>query len=124
MPSSVARPAIVYALLFGAVGAYIPYLSVYLSFKGLDLGTVGALIALQATVSLVAAPSWGALADRRGDVRGPILVATFLSAGAAILFALVSGPVLLAASIALLATAASDFVTGAVLAVDGGQTAR
>ena len=106
-PSSVVRPAIVYALLFGAVGAYIPYLSVYLSSKGLDLGTVGALIALQATVSLVAAPSWGALADRRGDVRGPILVATFLSAGAAILFALVSGPLLLAASIALLAAAAS-----------------
>ena len=106
-PSSVVRPAIVYALLFGAVGAYIPYLSVYLSSKGLDLGTVGALIALQATVSLVAAPSWGALADRRGDVRGPILVATFLSAGAAILFALVSGPFLLAASIALLAAAAS-----------------
>ena len=107
IPSSVVRPAIVYALLFGAVGAYIPYLSVYLSSKGLDLGTVGALIALQATVSLVAAPSWGALADRRGDVRGPILVATFLSAGAAILFALVSGPLLLAASIALLAAAAS-----------------
>ena len=106
-PSSVVRPAIVYALLFGAVGAYIPYLSVYLSSKGLDLGTVGALIALQATVSLVAAPSWGALADRRGDVRGPILVATFLSAGAAILFALVSGPFLLAASIALLAAGAS-----------------
>jgi len=106
-PSSVVRPAIVYALLFGAVGAYIPYLSVYLSSKGLDLGTIGALIALQATVSLVAAPSWGALADRRGDVRGPILVATFLSAGAAILFALVSGPFLLAASIALLAAGAS-----------------
>jgi MFS transporter, PPP family, 3-phenylpropionic acid transporter len=106
-PSSVVRPAIVYALLFGAVGAYIPYLSVYLSSKGLDLGTIGALIALQATVSLVAAPSWGALADRRGDVRGPILVATFLSAGAAILFALVSGPLLLAASIALLAAGAS-----------------
>ena len=68
IPSSVVRPAIVYALLFGAVGAYIPYLSVYLSSKGLDLGTIGALIALQATVSLVAAPSWGALADRRGDV--------------------------------------------------------
>ena len=107
IPSSVVRPAIVYALLFGAVGAYIPYLSVYLSSKGLDLGTIGALIALQATVSLVAAPSWGALADRRGDVRGPILVATVLSAGAAILFALVSGPVLLAASIALLAAGAS-----------------
>jgi PPP family 3-phenylpropionic acid transporter len=107
IPSSVVRPAIVYALLFGAVGAYIPYLSVYLSSKGLDLGTIGALIALQATVSLVAAPSWGALADRRGDVRGPILVATFLSAGAAILFALVSGPLLLAASIALLAAGAS-----------------
>jgi PPP family 3-phenylpropionic acid transporter len=109
-PTSVVRPAIVYALLFGAVGAYIPYLSVYLNSKGLDLGTVGALIALQATVSLVAAPTWGAIADRRGDVRGPILVATLLAAGAAVLFAVVSGPLLLAASIVLLAAGAAGII--------------
>jgi PPP family 3-phenylpropionic acid transporter len=102
--SSVVRPAIVYALLFGAVGAYVPYVAIYLRSKGLDLGTVGALIALQAAISLIAAPTWGAIADRRGDVRGPILVASLLAAGAALLFAVATGPLLLAASIALLAT--------------------
>jgi len=102
--SSVARPAIVFALLFGAVAAYAPYIAVYLRSKGLELGTVGLLIALQAAVGLVAAPAWGALADRRGDVRGPILVASLVAAGAAVLLATVSGPLLLAASIALVAT--------------------
>ncbi|HXI80976.1 MAG TPA: hypothetical protein VNM34_09195, partial [Verrucomicrobiae bacterium] len=34
--SSVVRPAIVYALLFGAVAAYIPYISVFLRSTGLE----------------------------------------------------------------------------------------
>ncbi|HEX3428528.1 MAG TPA: MFS transporter [Candidatus Limnocylindrales bacterium] len=102
--SSVAKPAIVYALLFGAVAAYAPYIAVYLRSRGLELETVGVLIALQAAVGLVAAPAWGALADRRGDVRGPILVSSLLAAGAAVLLGAVSGPLLLAGSIALVAT--------------------
>src|SRR5258706_12668518 len=73
--SAVVRPAVVYALLFGAQGAYLPYIPIYLASTGLDLGTVGALIALFAAVSLIAAPSWGALADGIGDVRAPVLVA-------------------------------------------------
>jgi PPP family 3-phenylpropionic acid transporter len=109
-PSSVVRPAIVYALLFGAVAAYAPYIAVYLRSTGLELETVGLLIALQAAVSLVAAPIWGAIADRRGDVRGPILVASLVAAGAAVLIAVVTGPLLLAASIALLATGMAGII--------------
>src|SRR6478752_145651 len=92
-PSSAGlRPAIVYALLFGAQGAYLPYIPVYLASTGLDLGTVGALIALFAAVSLIAAPSWGALADGIGDVRVPVLVAGVLSGGAVLLLAVAVGP--------------------------------
>ena len=58
-PASVLRPAIVYAILFGAQGAYLPYISIFLASTGLDLGTVGTLIALYAAVSLVAAPGCG-----------------------------------------------------------------
>jgi PPP family 3-phenylpropionic acid transporter len=107
---SVVRPAIVYALLFGAVAAYAPYISVYLRSTGLDLETVGALVALQAAVSLVAAPAWGAIADRRGDVRGPVLVASLVAAAAAILLATVAGPLLMAGSIVLLATGMAGII--------------
>jgi len=107
---SVVRPAIVYALLFGAVAAYAPYISVYLRSTGLDLETVGVLVALQAAVSLVAAPAWGAIADRRGDVRAPVLVASLIAAAAAILLATVSGPLLIAGSIVLLATGMAGII--------------
>jgi PPP family 3-phenylpropionic acid transporter len=102
---AILRPAIVYAILFGAQGAYLPYISVYLASTGLDLGTVGALIALFAAVSLVAAPAWGALADSLGDIRGPVLVAGFLSGAAVVLLAVSVGPLALAVGIALLAAA-------------------
>jgi MFS transporter, PPP family, 3-phenylpropionic acid transporter len=100
---SVVRPAIVYAMLFGAQGAYLPYIGVYLASTGLDLGTVGAVIALFAAVSLVAAPSWGAIADGIGDVRGPVAIAGLLSGGAVLLLAIAVGPVALALATALLA---------------------
>jgi len=101
--TAVLRPAIVYALLFGAQGAYLPYIPIYLASTGLDLGTVGALIALFAAVSLIAAPSWGALADGIGDVRGPVLVAGVLSGGAILLLTVAVGPIALALATALLA---------------------
>jgi PPP family 3-phenylpropionic acid transporter len=115
----VLRAAIVYALLFGAVGAYMPYVPIYLSSTGLDLGTVGALLALFAAVGLVAAPSWGALADGIGDVRGPVLAAALLSGGAIVLLGLATSPVALAVATALLAAA----FAGVIPMVDS-QTVR
>jgi len=101
--ATVVRPAIVYALLFGAQGAYLPYIGVYLASSGLSLGTVGALIALFAVVSLVAAPGWGAIADGIGDVRGPVVIAGILSGGAVLLLSAAVGPLALAAATVLLA---------------------
>ena len=106
----VVRPGVVYALLFGAQGAYLPYITLYLASTGLDLGTVGALIALFAAVSLVAAPSWGALADGIGDVRGPVLIAGILSGGAAALLAVAIGPLALAGATALLAASFAGII--------------
>jgi MFS transporter, PPP family, 3-phenylpropionic acid transporter len=100
---AILRPAIVYALLFGAQGAYLPYIALYLASTGVDLGTVGALVALFAAVGLVAAPAWGALADGIGDVRGPVVVAGLLSGGATLLLAVAIGPLALAVAMALLA---------------------
>ncbi|MEA2549914.1 MAG: transporter, family, 3-phenylpropionic acid transporter, partial [Chloroflexota bacterium] len=118
-PASVVRPAIVYALLFGAQGAYLPYIPLYLASTGLDLGTVGALIALFAAIGLVAAPSWGALADGIGDVRGPVVVAGLLSGGSVVLLAAAVGPFAIAVATALLAAA----FAGVIPMVDS-QTVR
>lgn len=106
----IVRPAIVYAVQFGAIGAFVPYISIYLGAAGLDLGTVGALIALHAAVSVIAAPSWGALADGVGDVRGPLLAAGALSGLGAALLALAVGPLGLALGIAVLAAASAGMV--------------
>src|SRR6185369_11338917 len=106
----VVRAAIVYALLFGGVGAYMPYIPIYLASTGLDLGTVGALLALFAAVSLIAAPSWGALADGLGDVRGPVLAAGLLSGAAVVLLGLAVGPLALAVATVLLAAAFAGII--------------
>ena len=117
--AAIVRPAIVYALLFGAQGAYLPYIPIYLASTGLDLGTVGALIALFAAVSLVAAPSWGALADGIGDVRWPVAIAGVLSGGAVLLLAVAVGPIALALATALLAA-----TFGGIIPMIDSQTVR
>jgi PPP family 3-phenylpropionic acid transporter len=109
-PASILRPAIVYSILFGAQGAYLPYISIFLASTGLDLGTVGALIALYAGVTLVAAPSWGAVADALGDVRGPVLVAAIASTAATALLATAGTPVTIALAIALLAASFAGII--------------
>lgn len=105
IPFAVLRPAIVYSILFGAQGAYLPYISIYLASTGLDLGTVGLLIALFAAISVVAAPWWGALADASGDIRGPVVAAGLLSGAAVLALALAIGPVLIALATVFLAAA-------------------
>ena len=102
--SSIGRAAAVYALLFGAVGAWVPYIALYLGSRGLDVGGVGALLALHATVSLLAAPTWGALADGVGDARGPILVAGLVCAAATALLGLSASPLVLSVAIAIVAS--------------------
>jgi PPP family 3-phenylpropionic acid transporter len=64
-----AGPALVYVALFGAVGTWFPFAAVLLSARGLDLASVGLLLAFQGVVSLVAAPAWGSLVDRTGTLR-------------------------------------------------------
>jgi len=100
---SVVRPAIVYFALFGALGAYFPYIAVFFGSIGLSLAEIGLLAALSAGIAVVAAPIWGAIVDRARDVRGPIVVAGAWSAIAAGGLALSREPALVALIVIVLA---------------------
>jgi MFS transporter, PPP family, 3-phenylpropionic acid transporter len=91
-----------YATLFGAVGASFPFLPVYYRSAGLSLGEVGLLTASAAAVGLVAAPLWGALADRYPRSRLVIPAAAAVAAVAAVALAFAREPIaIVAAAIAI-----------------------
>jgi MFS transporter, PPP family, 3-phenylpropionic acid transporter len=102
-PASVVRPSIVYFLLFGAVGAYFPYISVFFRSVGLSLGEIGVLAALAGITAVVAAPLWGAVVDRRRDVRWPLLVAGAWSGVSAVWLGLSHEPLAIALAVTVLA---------------------
>ena len=108
--SSLARPALVYVVLFASLGAFFPFFPVYLQSIGLPLELVGLLVALHASISLVAAPLWGSIADRIGAVRGLLLVAGLASAVAATVLAVVSDPLIVAIAIGSLAAASAGMI--------------
>jgi len=68
-----------YLFHFGALGALIPYLGLYLKSLGYGPAAIGALMALLMTTKIVAPNVWGWLADRRGE-RLPIVRAATLLA--------------------------------------------
>ncbi len=80
-----------YAAAFGAVGAWYPYLPVFYQERGLDLATIGFMTALGAAAGLVAAPIWGAMADRYAGSRLIMPIGALVTAAAATALALVSG---------------------------------
>jgi MFS transporter, PPP family, 3-phenylpropionic acid transporter len=100
---SMVRPAIVYIALFAALATFFPYSSVLLSARGLDFGAIGLLLALHGVVSLVAAPAWGAVADRVGDVSRVLPVASVIAAAGAAWLAIAGDPASIAAALAVLA---------------------
>ena len=75
--------AVVYLLLFTAVGCWQVYASVLFADFGVSLAVIGLLASVPAAVAIVGAPSWGLVADRLGDVRPPLLVAALLAAAVA-----------------------------------------
>jgi len=112
-PASLVRPSILYALLFGSVGAYVPYISIYLADIGLGLETIGLLSAIAAAVGLVAAPAWGAVADRSRDVRIPLLIGALWASAAAAWLGTATAP--LSVALAMAAVAAGTAGLGPML---------
>jgi PPP family 3-phenylpropionic acid transporter len=99
---SVRRPAVVYAVLFFAVGTFFPYLSVFYRSVGLSFEGIGVITALTGLVAVVAAPVWGAVVDRLRDARGPLLVAGLWGAVAAGWLAVSREPLTIALAAAIM----------------------
>jgi PPP family 3-phenylpropionic acid transporter len=110
---SLVRPAVVYFVLFGAVGAFFPYISVFYGEIGLSLGEIGVVTAVFAAVGLVAAPIWGALVDRTHDVRAALALAGLWAGAAGAGLAVSRDP--LAVTIAVVALAAGTAGMGPML---------
>jgi MFS transporter, PPP family, 3-phenylpropionic acid transporter len=94
-----------YLAAFAAVGASFPYLSVFYQERGLDLGAIGLLTALGAAAGLVAAPIWGAIADRYAGSPLVIPAAAFVTAAGAAGLALADGVVAMGLALAVLSVA-------------------
>ena len=96
-PTVAARLA--YLALYGAVGASFPYLAVFYGSRDLSLETIGLLTAITAAAGLVAAPVWGAVADRFAGSRLVLPMAALLAAAGAAALAVARGPVLIALAV-------------------------
>jgi PPP family 3-phenylpropionic acid transporter len=69
-----------YFFYFAALGALLPYWSLYLQALGYDHAQIGLLMALLPAAKLVSPTLWGALADRTGWAVGLIRLSSALSA--------------------------------------------
>ena len=101
------RSAVVYMLLFSAVGCWSAYAPVLFQDLGVGLAVIGLLASVPAAVAIIGAPSWGLVADRLGDVRPPLLVAGLWAAAAAALLALEPPMPWIAIVVAILAAGSS-----------------
>ena len=69
-----------YFFYFAALGALIPYWSVYLQWRGFGAAQIGELVAILMATKIVAPNVWGWLADHSGRRMRIIRVASFLAA--------------------------------------------
>lgn len=73
-----------YISAFAAVGAVLPYIPVYFQSLGLTLDAIGYVAAVAALCGLIAAPTWGVMADQAIGARGTLVSAALLAGIAAI----------------------------------------
>lgn len=73
------RMALFYGALFLIYGVHVPFISVWLDFKGLSAGEIAVVIAAPQFLRLAVTPAVGLLADRHGAHRRLILWLTWLA---------------------------------------------
>lgn len=91
------RLALFYGAVFASLGIYMPYLPIWLAWRGMTPAEIGWLTACPMFMRVVATPVITFVADRRGDLRETILVASWFGLGASLLLGRAEGfwPILL-----------------------------
>lgn len=89
--SSGVRARLGYIALYTAVGALYPYIPIYYSSLGLDVGAIGLLAAIFSAAAMLGSPLWGAAGDRVGRSRAVLLIPASLAALAFAALAMVRG---------------------------------
>jgi PPP family 3-phenylpropionic acid transporter len=113
--------------LYMAVGALYPFIPVYYQTLGITLGGIGLLGALSAGAAAVAAPLWGATADRLRSPRAVMPAAAIGAAVSAVLVSLVEPVVPLVIAVAALAAfmaGVAPILDARALEVAGGDRNR
>ena len=85
------RVALFYAALFLIYGVHVPYLPVWLDWRGLTPGQIGVVMAAPFFVRLFVTPSLALLADHQGSHRRTIALLALLVTGAALALTAVDG---------------------------------
>jgi PPP family 3-phenylpropionic acid transporter len=71
--------SIFYFLFYLALSTFSPYLTIYLSSKGLSATFIGLLLSLWALVSVISQPILGMINDRLNDQRKLLMISTVIS---------------------------------------------
>lgn len=118
------RVAVFYAALFLIYGVHVPYLPVWLDWRGLTPAQIGVVMAAPFFVRLIVTPSVAFLADHRASHRGTIALLALLAMLAALGLAVLDGflAVLLLCVLFIVATHTIMPLTETI-AVEGVRTA-
>jgi len=74
------RLALFYGTVFGLMGTHLPFFPVWLKAVGIDASWIGIITAVPAVTRFTILPFVTGLAERRGSLRGAMIVAAFATA--------------------------------------------
>jgi PPP family 3-phenylpropionic acid transporter len=74
------RLALFYGALFGLVGTHLPFFPVWLKAIGIDASWIGIITAVPSVTRFTVLPFVTGLAERRGSLRGAMMVTAFVTA--------------------------------------------
>jgi PPP family 3-phenylpropionic acid transporter len=75
-----ARLALFYGTLFGLAGTHLPFFPVWLKAVGIDASWIGIITAVPAVTRFTVLPFVTGLAERRGSLRGAMMITAFAAA--------------------------------------------
>src|SRR5260370_307865 len=75
-----ARLALFYGAVFGLTGPHLPFFPVWLKAVGIDASWIGIITAVPAVTRFTVLPLVTGLAERRGSLRGAMIVTAFMTA--------------------------------------------